>query len=220
MKRKRRIRYRILALAIAVITCLNLFSEPLVVLAETENGGSLSNELTIDQSDEWIVVLPGEKATLHVGVMADNLEIVTYKWVNNTVPDGEGNYHSEPIEGATGDTYVTNGITEPSTFTCTINNGFGAEWHKYFYVDVENHLSVSADETHKTVDLGEKATLEVAVSAYDESKITYQWYTYDEVNYDQIIPGATGSVFETEEIQEAKQYYCIVKDGYGRMMRV
>lgn len=165
-----------------------------------------------------ISVLAGAPAELEVVATATDMEGITYQWY--IVEEDEDDAINILIEGANTSKYTVSSVTSNSSYLCTAIDKYNTKKSVYFSVSVDNNLSVHiAGESANTndadiyVDPGETARLEVAVTAYDKSQLTYEWYK--ETNgEDDVMVENTSDIFE---FAPTKYTYVsvTVKDQFG-----
>ena len=168
-----------------------------------------------DNSREDYCVEPGSIHTLEISVEAVEKDGLSYQWYSYT-----NEYGDDLIEGETGTSFTTPGITEYVEYYCNVTDKFGNSDSAWFVFQIDNNFHAYAAGTEYNfndlyVDPGEAVTLEVEVSATDMEGITYQWY-----NDSTIIPGATEASYTIPEINEYSYYWCRVTDKYGNWVNV
>ena len=167
----------------------------LTVYADS-NGTNLS-EMTVTPLDE---------VSLHVYAYADDSSELTYQWY-----DGEAE-----IEGATEADYVPGHVYGDKHFVVLVKDQYGNEGRAYYELDLENHLTVYADEEEATlqkemtVSSAEEITLRVYASADDTSGLQYQWFE-DGAE----IEGATETEYAAGHMHGNKHYSVKVRDQYS-----
>ncbi|MBQ6116452.1 MAG: hypothetical protein IJL08_03905, partial [Oscillospiraceae bacterium] len=156
---------------------------------------SVNNGLTADAEETYLPVDRGETATLRVIASADS-GALTYRWYDR--------YSGVEMPEVTGDTYVTPAVTGTRYYSCTVTDQYGNRQSVYFYVYLDNHLTVAPIQPYETREVtvtyydgdyyeeyteleyvvpaafGGSADLSVAVSAMDTSSIEYEWYIQDD----------------------------------------
>ena len=172
---------------------------------------SIENHLSVERIGKYRVsVLPGETAALAVSASCASGGLY-YQWY-----DGD---EDEPIEGATGSSYVLENYMGRGEFYCRVEDDYGNSDTVWFYAYLDNGLNVDDRYVQVAVPYGETATL--TVSAYcDDGPITYQWLqeTYDEEEdewYSVEIEGADTDTWITEPVTASADYWCKMSDQYG-----
>ena len=147
--------------------------------------------------------------TLAVGVEANDMEDITYRWYGN---DGT------IIPRATDSSYTVDNIIQYKNYRCVVTDKYGNSYDLFFYLTVDNGLKVyTSDADHHGdstvtyyVQPNESKTLSVTVEAFDMDGIRYYWGD-DEHNTLE----ATSNTFTVENINKSKSYYCEVTDKFG-----
>ena len=160
----------------------------------------------------------GASVTMRAIVTAIDTEGLTYQWYRSDQGVYYPDWRGEAIQGANSDTYQIASANDAGRYGCYVLDKFGNGAEYYFYVEVENHLTVTPSYEKVNVAIGEKKTLTVSVSADDLTGITYRWvkrtknpntgeYQFEDV-------GNTNS-YTTEALTEEVSYICHVKDRFG-----
>ena len=184
----------------------------------------IENEFSVRANDsEWsnidVYVSPGDGTTLTVQVTANDSSLIRYQWCRSDAVTGE---YSE-ITGADTNTLVLTDITEACNYCCEVFDRYNNSRAGWFYVHIDNALSVTANETEVCDDTlyilpGGSTTLTVNVVANDYTGITYKWYKNDLDPWDYVeIPGMDPSDNEYTLSNVMKRCYlwCEVTDNYG-----
>ena len=157
--------------------------------------------------DRRVEASPGEEVTFSVTASSDTA--IHYQWYK----DGE------EAAGETGDAYTL--VADGSHYIyCSVWDDNDENETVDFDLIVENHLAAYAagseysDET-LYVAVGQKAELNVTVSADDESALRCQWYREWEP-----IEGETGRALTTDAVTERVEYQFQVQDQYGNSCTV
>ncbi len=183
-----------------------------------------------EQSDFSVAV--GETVSMHVIASSDAPEKITYQWYRAyKYYDDNGSWwwswdDDTMIEGANGDTWVSDPVEEVAAYFCRVSDGFGSSRNLRFTVGIDTHFTARQQQERIKVPAGETATLEVIASSDVPDAITYQWYRCSKYYYtesewgwswsnDDILVGKTGSSLTTGPINEEQAYVCQVQDGYG-----
>ena len=184
---------------------------------------SIENHLTAEGELGSQTVAPNETVTMTVNASCDIGDIL-YQWYElGTGYDSEGNEYEGwcLIEGETGRTYTSPGITKYTQYYCSVRDEYGNGTNVWFTVYIENHLTAEAVQSEITIVPGEQAIMTVNASC-DAGSVSYQWYRYgkcyDEYGdqyYDWImLEGAINASYTSESITEYTQYRCRVRDEY------
>ena len=167
----------------------------------------------LDTDESWYQVEYGETLTLHVDTYSGNDESVgdlnvKYQWYD---ADSGAKVNS------TTDTYTTAKIVRNRQYRCEATDKYGDTANQYFYVNVENHLSVESaiGSTEIYVEEGKTATLKVKASATNTDGMTYQWYKVDENGYCTPIENATAVSYTTPAVKKRQRYLCTATDKFG-----
>ena len=148
-----------------------------------------------------------ESASLQVQVEANDKSKVTYSW----------SVDGEQIDDAAADSYTTDPVTTAQDYECYVTDGYGNGSYINFRVHVENHLSVrivGEEDTDVSIPASPNAevTLQVEVSADDDSQLAYRWIDTDT---DEEITDAEGTSYTIQSVEERKQYKFEVTDQYN-----
>ncbi len=198
------------------------------VMVDSGFSADYAGEYTLVSAGSWevgtsytyaqVLVAPGEFPTLQVQATSNDPDNLTYHWFSGTYYSAESGFgDSEEVWDATSDAYTVTDLTR-RWYRCTVNDGYGNSRSLYFYAGVDNAFAVEpVGETSVTVLPGQSVTLQVAVSAMDLSRVTYQWY---DVDIGTAIGDAVSDTFTVESVTARKRYYCRVEDGYGSSQTV
>lgn len=184
---------------------------------------NLNNQLTATAVGESNVSLPiNGSTTLAVSASCTQGEI-TYQWTREVYDAANGYRTREAVNGATGSTLTLEGVSRSANYICIATDMFGNQKNVYFYVTVDNGLTVRAvSNTRVSVQYGDSVTMEVSASSYDNSQ-TYQWYGYTiegDRRYSYAISGATSATYTAANITASTEFYCQVRDQYGTSKQV
>ncbi len=162
-----------------------------------------------------VTIAPGKSVTLDVYAKANDGEVITYQWYQST---DEGD---ETITGANTASYTVSGVNKPCDYYCVVRDAYGDSETVVFGVRVDTGLSIEAvGDSSATVLLNETATFEIKATYDDNIEVTYQWYYYDtDNNTEKLIEGATQPSYTTKGITKKEEYYCIVADNYGNVLK-
>ena len=132
---------------------------------------------------------------------------MTYQWlINETASQG---YIGEIIDGADSDTYTLKDFQEAMTIECRVSDGYGERQSVFFHLRVDNAFSVYAEQMDFVVNAGDPVTLHVVTLGNDLSKVTYEWWSGDE------LLDCTGDTYVIDKVERSATYYCYAYDGYG-----
>ena len=124
------------------------------------------------------------------------------------------------IEGAEGDTYVTEPLTTGKDYYCRVEDRYGNSAYVYFYVSIENHLEATVEGSSSNylkieATPNEEVILKVSATADDDKDLTYTWYESG-----QQIEGQDTNTYVIEAVTTSENYYCRVEDPYGNTATV
>ena len=179
----------------------------------------IENHLTAEAVQGDLIVAPNSTATMKVNASCDSGTIM-YQWYKEGASyyDESGNYHDNSlIEGATGDTYISDPITMRGTYYCAVNDLYGENTIVYFHVSVDNHLTAETTISDLVINPNGTATLEVQASC-DEGALHYEWYMNDDSEHwldFKCIEGENSSTYTTSSLTKFTRYYCYVRDEFG-----
>jgi len=176
----------------------------------------INNHLSVKTNQSQVSVNYGGTATLKAIATADEMDGLTYRWTRN---DNTGYVFNE----VTGNTFTTGAITEFESYCCTVTDKYGNIGEAYFSISVNNHFQASAETNPIKISKGGKATLKVTVSGDDITGVTYRWrevfVSQDGAGnyFTSSIPiqDATQSSYQTDALNEPKQFQCIATDRFG-----
>ena len=174
----------------------------------------IDNELRAERVGEYTVyVAVGETATLRVSASCKTGNL-TYTWSKS-----ENGRAYTKINGATGDTYVTEPVTKNMYYSCGVQDDYGFAITLSFSVCVSNGLFASPVNRYPLIQEDGSATMQVSASCW-EGDLTYQWYTYvynEQYGYynSHTITGVNGPTYKVEDAVPGDQYYCVVTDKYN-----
>lgn len=163
-----------------------------------------------------LYVSPLQPFTLSVQAAADYGEI-NYKWL---CYGSSTEYSWTEIEGENGPSLTVDSQTANyMQYQCYV---WDYDWSDsdrvYFYVYLENHLSVSADTTNYQVSPGESVELSVNARC-DVGDLHYVWNIRDYSRYSYgewvALEGETGASLVLNNIQSSGNYRVEVTDDYG-----
>ena len=177
---------------------------------------SLKDSEAMEDGSYAFTVTPGESRTLEVDAVADEVDGITYAWYWY---DGSED-SSILVEDAITGTFTTPEIRSWSYAECYVNDKYGNSRCITVFFDVDNEFDAwkTTGDDDIIVSLGDDAELGVAVSALDESLISYQWFRdlNDGTSYeDHPIEGATGATYTVESVSASSTYVCEVTDKAG-----
>lgn len=181
----------------------------------TSNTGSFSvilsfeNGLTVSAIGEtWPTAAWGESLTMAVSASCSEGGL-HYQWFQRSY---SGNEYGDtvPISGATASSFTLERATRREDFYCRVTDDFGGSREVWFYVSVENGLTVSAaSETMVLAEPGERVSFRVEASC-DHGTLHYRWVS--EMNPD--LSGGDAPQF-TMTAAQRDWITCIVSDECG-----
>ena len=187
------------------------------------------NEFSVKriQGEEENYVPPYGSITLEVKGHANHEELMKYQWYHWTraVDDTGCVYHPgyKKLENETRPSITVEKVNEYDSYYCCVDDGYGNSEDVYFYLHVENHLSLERikGKAHDSVVSGESISLEVRAKGDDLSKISYQWYRrvnkpdgHGNDSSFEDFPGETGISFTSDPILEDVEIWCRAEDGF------
>ena len=174
-----------------------------------------------------LYAVPGNPFTLRVIVSANDTDQLQYEWTKSETYLDENNqtqWHNVRIEEATTAEYTIPAVTKYTEYHCNITDPYGDNEWVYFYVYADNQLTIEPEDGNSEfyVAVGEPVTLRAAVSAVDDSQLTFTWAKYveysdnGEYNSDYItIEGEETEEYTIPAVTEEATYVCTVRDQYG-----
>ncbi|MCD7883999.1 MAG: Ig-like domain-containing protein [Lachnospiraceae bacterium] len=184
------------------------------VVSEDDDETDSGLTYTGSSRSTYIYLLPGEEeeVTLVANATANEGIVLTYQWYDEDW---------DIIEGATSSEYELGIVEGYSEYMCRVSDPYGNYINLYYYVEIDNALSLSAEQSTYTVELGESVTLSVTAAATDTNGLTYTWSDSDGEYYDaDSTDSVTKSSLTLADISRTKTYYCTVRDAYGNSTRV
>lgn len=191
----------------------------------------IDNELTVAPvGTRYKRASIGDDVTMAVDASCRDGEL-TYRWTKLTRVENEyGESWNEyiDIEGANGESYTAEKISEKGEYRCYVKDVYGNEEEVYFSISIDNGLTASAKNSYYslTIPFGGTATMTVEASC-NNGGLTYQWYKqvyHPDGEYwseTEKINGATGTSYTEEMVSEYRtDYYCNVYDEYGNNTNV
>ena len=179
----------------------------------------IQNHLTVlpegaegDSNGVSLYASPNGAVTLKVNATADDTTQLTYSWYEYA--------EDKIIEGAEGDTYVTEPLTTGKDYYCRVEDRYGNSAYVYFYVSIENHLEATVEGSSSNylkieATPNEEVILKVSATADDDKNLTYTWYESG-----QQIEGQDTNTYVIEAVTTSENYYCRVEDPYGNTATV
>ena len=210
----------LLTVAFFTISYTDVYADD-VNAGETINATGQTGGFSLVDGDADVYVDPGESATLHVTVNANEKTAIHYQWYKR-----ERSGEDVAIEGATSDTLTTEGIQEFTRYYCIVEDDYGHNDEAWRYVRIDTGLKVTTNGSQFTILPETDQDLVVsATSAYPE-KITYSWSEggefeqEDDDNFNTYggwssIESGDTNTLHVKLDKGSKSYRCIVRDGYG-----
>ena len=163
-------------------------------------------------------VAPGASQELSVIANANDASGITYQWMIQGEYDGSG-VSEFNLPNGNESSYTIESVTKRATYVCNVQDSVSnMSIRVFFYVYVDNNLSVSIDGygegnwIQETYDIGDAATFTLITTADDTEGITYEWRV-DGV----VVEGATTNVFTIPEVTGKAWVDCTVRDKYGNV---
>ena len=178
----------------------------------------VDNHLTAYTEDEYgnhlegavFEVAPNETIELDVTVSADDMEGITYEWV-----DSYGN----PVEGAGTTSCIVGPISQKDWYSFCVSDRYGNSANVSFTLLIENHLNAYAEDEYgnntqwPTVYVAPNGTVELSaiVTADDMEGLTYEWTD----NNGNPVEGAGTTSCAIGPVTKSENYEFSVSDSYG-----
>ena len=192
------------------------------------------NHLEIHPADFlWTHFAPlGGETTFEVIASADDDEGLRYQWYKmELLPGYTDRYSSSILPGETGTSLHVSDLQAAQLYRCEVTDKYGNRASVSLTAGVENHLIAEIDNqgTRNALFLadyvGGSVTLSAKASADDAEGLRYQWYrsAADEtgnIRSFEAIPGATGTSYLAQNIQELTTFRFTVTDKYGNVASV
>gem|GEM_PF-2881743 len=157
------------------------------------------------------VVNPGDRVDLKVIIDSDEIDPsqLEYEWTRYY--NGIGGWSGEPFTDENGVTptgpSASTTVTVSEKIYCSVKSANGDVIDVYFYISVDNHLDVQAEQSTYYLEPGEEATLKVNVTADDMSDLKYYW---EDENYH----SSSGTDSRKVIYDKPTKYRCWVYDKY------
>ena len=144
----------------------------------------------------------GDSVECKVVVTGKDTSRVSYQWYLDDVL----------MEGEVSERFTLDDVQDYHRVRCRASDGYGSVSYVTFYVSVENHLSISAQNGASSFSVapGGHADLTVSVEADDLTGITYTWYK----SYSRI-ENESGNTLSLTDLRETASYHCSVTDRFG-----
>ena len=158
-------------------------------------------------NDQYFYLEKGETVALEAIVITDSTEL-SYRWEKKI----RGTYTQ--IENAEEPVYETD---KPGDYECIVSDEYGKEVRAHFSVHLSYMPLDASPDWEKggqefTIQLGESAELNVAVTDFADQQVYYEWYR----NY-KLIENESSSSLNTNR---PGTYICYVTDDYGNEVSV
>lgn len=179
----------------------------------------ISSGLSLGYSSETEVAY-GESIELTVKATASyGADQLTYQWYENVLNEN-GEWVTEPIEGATSPRLALNNVTQSAHYECAVTDINGETERSYHNVYVSERFTLTAvGETQKEVEVGGSVTL--SVSAEAAGPASYSWYKINPDYYEWIpIPNAEGPSYTITNATVSDEYICEAKSAYGNNRQI
>lgn len=163
-----------------------------LISATTADGSSYSN----------VNVAFNETATMTVYATCTEGDSLHYAWYD---------YGYNLIEGANEATYTSEPVTSTCNYSCTVSDDYGNAQTVYFYVRIDNALTVEGGYNTRvvTVQPHGTATLSVVASCRN-GDLSYAWRD----NNGSTLSSTTNTLV-LENVNNSAYYSCTVSDQYG-----
>jgi len=173
----------------------------------------VDNALTVSALTDTNPTVPwGGSVTMAVNASC-NVGGLHYQWFLQTYPDESYTGVEEPVSGATTASFTVDRATISEDYFCLVTDDFGNSSRIYFYVNVDNGLTVSAvGETMVLAEPGEQVSFRVEASC-DHGSLHYRWQHY---TVEDLPDGPEYTVTASQD----DYIYCTVSDDYGNARMV
>ena len=148
----------------------------------------------------------GQTATLNVTTTGDLPQ--NYQWY-----EGQTGDTSNPIAGATSNSYTTPPLTASTSYWVRISNGCGSTDSNTAVITVCTPVSISTNPASQTINAGQTATLNVTTGG--DLPQNYQWYEGQTGDTSNPIAGATADIYTTPALSSDTSYWVRVSNSCG-----
>ena len=146
----------------------------------------------------------GESVTFTVGSQGEGL---TYQWYQ-----GESGDTSQPIQGATSQTYNSGALDSDTSYWVKVSNVAGSTNSETIRAAVGYPPEIVSQPTSLTITSGNTATL--MVSATGPAPFTYQWYRGN-LGSTAAPVGTNSSTFTTQPLTVTTKYWVKITNAFG-----
>jgi formylglycine-generating enzyme required for sulfatase activity len=146
----------------------------------------------------------GESVNFTVGTQGEG---VAYQWYL-----GQSGETSQPIQGATSQTYNTGALAADTSYWVKITNHAGSINSETVAVTINRPPTITSQPTSQSIETGNIATL--TVSATGSAPFTYQWYRGN-VGATTAPVGTNSPTFTTPALTTTTKYWVKITNAYG-----
>ncbi len=146
----------------------------------------------------------GESVTFTVQSQGVGL---TYQWYL-----GQSGDTSQPIQGATSQTYNTGALTEDTSYWVKVTNDAGSSNSETVAVTINRPPTIASQPTSQSIETGSTATL--TVSATGSAPFTYQWYRGN-LGATTAPVGTNSPTFTTPSLTATTKYWVKINNAFG-----
>jgi formylglycine-generating enzyme required for sulfatase activity len=146
----------------------------------------------------------GESVTFTVQSQGEGL---TYQWYL-----GQSGDTSQPIQGATSQTYNTGALTEDTSYWVKVTNVAGSTNSETAAVTINRPPTIASQPISLSIETGNTATL--TVSATGSAPFTYQWYRGN-LGTTTAPVGTNSPTFTTPTLTTTTKYWVKITNAFG-----
>ena len=146
----------------------------------------------------------GESVTFTVDSQGEGL---TYQWYL-----GQSGDTSQPIQGATSQTYNTGALTEDTSYWVKVTNDAGSSNSETVMVTINRPPTIASQPISQSIYSGNTATL--TVSATGSAPFTYQWYRGN-LGATTAPVGTNSPTFTTPSLTATTKYWVKINNAFG-----
>lgn len=134
-------------------------------------------------------------------------EGIAYQWYL-----GQSGDTSQPIQGATSQTYNTGALTEDTSYWVKVTNDAGSIDSETVTVTINRPPTIASQPTSQSIETGNTATL--TVSATGSAPFTYQWYRGN-LGVTTAPVGTNSPTFTTPALTVTTKYWVKITNAFG-----
>jgi formylglycine-generating enzyme required for sulfatase activity len=134
---------------------------------------------------------------------------LTYQWYL-----GQSGDTSQPIQGATSQTYNTGALTEDTSYWVKVTNDAGSTNSQTAAVTINRPPTIASQPTSQSIETGTTATL--TVSATGSAPFTYQWYRGN-LGVTTAPVGTNSPSFTTPVLTATTKYWVKISNAIGEV---